>query len=57
MDPWLGNESCSSSLNAARLIADGAWMDRSLGMLGMSYSEREAILAEALRLIDKDERQ
>ncbi|MEN5072908.1 TetR family transcriptional regulator [Isoptericola cucumis] len=56
--PWFGEELTSSphgraALQAVRLIADGAWLDRALGIIDLDEGERARILALALRLIDE----
>ena len=52
MDTWFG-ESADPYIVAARLIADGAWIDRSLGIVDHSRAERAAVLDIAFNLIDK----
>jgi hypothetical protein len=56
--PWFGVDAPGSaaqkaSLQAARLIADGAWTDQALGLLTMTTEERELVRGIAQRLIDE----
>lgn len=56
--PWFGADVAASargraSLDAARLLADGAWFDRALGIVDLDEGERTRILAVALRLVDE----
>ena len=56
LDPWFGTDLGASpteraAAKVARLIADGAWFDRSLGIVELTLEEREAVLASALDLI------
>ena len=53
MTDWFG-DSHSPHLAAARLIADGAWIDRCLGLLDLDETERSAVVDIALSLIEKD---
>lgn len=60
LQPWFGIEAPGSaeqkaSLQAARLIADGAWTDQALGLLTMTPAERERVRGVAQRLIDAGE--
>lgn len=42
------------ALVAARLVADGAWIDRSLGLLDLDDARRAAVAHVALELIEKE---
>lgn len=53
MNPWFG-DSDEPHVVAARLIADGAWIDRCLGMLPLDDTRRAAVLDVALTLLGKD---
>ncbi|MEU4364970.1 TetR family transcriptional regulator [Promicromonospora sp. NPDC023987] len=59
--PWFGQAIATDArgravLQAARLLADGAWFDRALGIVELDERERAAILAVGLRLIDEGSR-
>lgn len=53
LDPWLGSQLRDPKIQAARLIADGAWFDRALGVIKLSQASREEIRAIALTLINE----
>ncbi|RUP82332.1 TetR family transcriptional regulator [Glutamicibacter protophormiae] len=53
MSSWFG-ELDAPALVAARLMADGAWIDRSLGLLDLDASRRSAVAGVALELIEKE---
>ncbi|MCD2440659.1 TetR/AcrR family transcriptional regulator [Agromyces sp. SYSU K20354] len=53
MNAWFG-ESDHPQVVAARLIADGAWIDRCLGMLPLDDPQRAAVVDVALSLLPKD---
>ncbi|MGQ4619417.1 TetR family transcriptional regulator [Nocardia sp. R7R-8] len=60
LDPWFGSDIGSTpnqraAAQTARLVADGAWFDRSIGIVDLSLAERKAILELALSLISFDE--
>ena len=55
MSSWFG-ELDAPALVAARLMADGAWIDRCLGMFDLSAQKRAAVTAVALGLIDEGAR-
>lgn len=60
LDPWFGAEIGSTpaqkaAAQAARLIADGAWFDRSLAIVETSVEERQAVLDLARGLISSDD--
>lgn len=55
--PWFGEDALGTSvqkasLQAARLIADGAWTDQALGLLTMTAEQKELVQGIAQRLID-----
>lgn len=53
MNPWFGGElAAHPNACAARLIADGAWFNQSLGLMKLEPTERAAVLALATGLID-----
>ena len=57
LDPWFGFEVDNSatkraSLRAARLLADGAWFNSSLGISTMRDDEHEDLYALAMQLIE-----
>lgn len=52
MNAWFGG-SRDPRLAVARLVADGAWIDRCLGLLELDESERAATLALVTSLIDQ----
>lgn len=52
MDMWFGTSE-DPHVVAARLIADGAWIDRCLGILPLDESVRTAIAGIALALLDE----
>lgn len=58
MNLWFGSTEAESdpSFTSARLIADGAWIDRCLGMFDLSAQKRAAVTAVALGLIDEGAR-
>jgi AcrR family transcriptional regulator len=51
MASWFGGSN-EPQIVAARLIADGAWIDRCLGMLSLDLPQRTAIVNVALSLIE-----
>ena len=58
LHPWFGEELTSSpggraALHAVRLVADGAWIDRALGIIDLDEEERTRIIELAQRLIDE----
>lgn len=53
MNSWFG-QSDNPNIVAARLIADGAWIDRCLGMLPLDRPQRAAVVDIALSLLQKD---
>ncbi|SKC62354.1 TetR/AcrR family transcriptional regulator [Krasilnikoviella flava] len=58
LHPWFGEELTSSprgraALHAVRLIADGAWFDRALGIVDLDEDERTRIIDVAHRLVDE----
>ena len=53
MASWFG-ELDAPALVAARLVADGAWIDRSLGLLDLDDARRAAVAHVALELIEKE---
>lgn len=53
MNVWFG-ESNDPRVVAARLIADGAWIDRCLGILPQDHLQRTAVLDVALSLLEQD---
>ncbi len=53
MNVWFG-DSVAPRIVAARLIADGAWIDRCLGMLPLDDQQRAAVVDVALSLLPKD---
>lgn len=58
LDSWFGPEldhddPQHARHQAARMLADGAWFDRGLGIVTLDNEERSALLQVALRLIDK----
>ena len=54
MAVWFG-ESTEPHVTAVRLIADGAWIDRCLGMLPLDEPQRTAVVDVALSLLAKDQ--
>ena len=52
MNVWFGN-SRTPQLVAARLIADGAWINRCLGLLNLDESERKNVAAVVGTLIEE----
>ncbi|WGW12003.1 TetR/AcrR family transcriptional regulator [Saxibacter everestensis] len=53
LDPWFGTSIDHPAARAARFIADGAWFDRSLGIVDLTEAQLEDILAVAMRLINE----
>lgn len=58
--PWVGVNIVNSvegqaRVDSVRLLADGAWFDRALGVIERSEDERKAILSIALEMIDEGE--
>lgn len=58
LDPWFGFDVEGSprrraALRAARLLADGAWFNTSLGIPAVRDDEHEELLALAMELIDE----
>ncbi len=56
LEPWFGtainsDHSQWAECQAARLLADGAWIDRALGIVAMTEPERRAVRDVARRLI------
>lgn len=56
--PWFGEEAPGTtaqkaSLQAARLIADGAWTGQAIGFLTMTGEEKALVRSIAQRLIDE----
>lgn len=56
--PWFGEDAPGTaaqkaSLQAARLIADGAWTDQALGLLTMTGEQKALVRSIAQRLIDE----
>lgn len=54
--PWIGlpadlAPARRARLNAVRLMADGCWYSEATGVLSLSAADRQAVLAEALRLL------
>ena len=53
LEPWFGGDIAQHpQARAARLIADGAWFNQSLGIITLAPAEQDAILAIAVNLID-----
>ena len=52
MSVWFG-DSRDPRLVVARLVADGAWIDRCLGLFALEESERAATAALVVSLIDQ----
>lgn len=58
LSPWFGEDidappSGRARLDAARLLADGAWLDRAMGIVRLSSDKRARIRDVALELIDE----
>lgn len=55
--PWVSVNSVEDQarVDSVRLLADGAWFDRALGVVEWSEHERKAILSIALEMIDEGE--
>ena len=51
MSVWFG-DSDRPNIVAARLVVDGAWIDRCLGMLDLDEEHRRAVVDVTLRLVD-----
>lgn len=56
--PWFGEGASGTSaqkasLQAARLLADGAWTDQALGLLTMTGEQKALVRSIAQRLIDE----
>lgn len=51
MSEWFG-DSDRPNIVAARLVEDGAWIDRCLGMLDLDEEHRRAVVDVTLRLVD-----
>lgn len=54
MDIWFG-QSTEPHIVAARLVADGAWIDRGLGILSLDHQQRRAVADVALALIAQED--
>lgn len=50
---WFG-DSAETNLVAIRMLADGAWINRSLGTLALDTEQRTHVLTLALTLLEKD---
>lgn len=55
LDAWFGTSEDPAFI-AARLIADGAWIDRSLGLVELEAAQGAAVVAVVLELMDKGAR-
>ena len=53
LDPWFGSGLDDPRVRSARLLADVAWFDRSLGIIQFSRAQRESMLTVALGLISE----
>ena len=53
MDAWFGSLSHPRAA-AVRYLADGAWIDRCLGILPQDHDQRAAVLDVALSLLEKE---
>lgn len=53
MNPWFG-ETDDPQIVPARLVADGAWIDRCLGMLELSRAQRLSVVEVVFTLIDQE---
>ena len=53
LDPWFGSGLYDPRVRSVRLLADGAWFDRSLGIVELSRAQRESMLSVALGLISE----
>lgn len=54
LDPWFGTALSDPVARTVRLLADGAWFDRALGIVDLSEAERGEVLALGRRLIDRE---
>ena len=58
MDPWFGTEITGTprqrgALRAARLLADGAWFNKGLGIQAVRGDGEDAVYSAAMRLLDE----
>ena len=53
LDPWFGSGLDDPRVRSVRLLADGAWFDRPLGIVELSRAQRESMLSVALGLISE----
>ncbi|MDI3330355.1 MAG: TetR family transcriptional regulator [Micrococcus sp.] len=61
LDPWFGTgiegpAPQRAAYQAARLLADGAWINQCLGVVTLDHDERQSLLDLALGLIDQGTR-